>query len=145
MSRFLACLLVALALPAHAVDVRATLEAATILFDAPSLKGQKQFILSRDTPVEIIVQIEGWSKVREAGGAIAWVERKALGERKHLQVKNAYADILTAPDAASSLSFRAEQNVLLQIAEPSTTPGWVKVRHRDGQQGFVRIESVFGL
>jgi SH3-like domain-containing protein len=91
MTRLLACLLVALALPVQAVDVRATLEAATILFDAPSLKGQKQFILSRDTPVEIIVQIEGWSKVREAGGAIAWVERKALGERKHLQVKLPYA------------------------------------------------------
>jgi hypothetical protein len=47
--------------------------------------------------------------------------------------------------------FRAEQNVLLELAEPAAspsstaTPGWVKVRHRDGQTGFVRISQVFGL
>ena len=38
--------------------------------------------------------------------------------------------------------FRAEQNVLLELAESATslattaTPGWVKVRHRDGQAGL---------
>ena len=47
--------------------------------------------------------------------------------------------------------FRAEQNVLLELAEPATSPattahpGWVKVRHRDGQSGFVRVAQIFGL
>jgi hypothetical protein len=41
--------------------------------------------------------------------------------------------------------------VLLEIAEtassPSATtaPGWVKVRHRDGQVGFIRLAQVFGF
>ena len=30
-------------------------------------------------------------------------------------------------------------------ASAAATPGWVKVRHRDGQTGFVRITQVFGL
>ena len=30
-------------------------------------------------------------------------------------------------------------------ASATSTPGWVKVRHRDGQSGFVRISQVFGL
>jgi hypothetical protein len=47
--------------------------------------------------------------------------------------------------------FRAEPNVLLELAEPATSPsttsapGWVRVRHRDGVSGFVRISQVFGL
>jgi SH3-like domain-containing protein len=127
-----------------AVEMRATSEAATILFDSPSLKGQKQFVLARDIPLEVLVQIQGWVKVRDAAGTIAWVEQRNLGERRHLQIKNVYADILSAPDNQASVVFRAEQNVLLQL-EGLSHPGWVKVRHRDGQSGFVRIEAVFGL
>jgi len=61
------------------------------------------------------------------------------------------ADVRANPEDSAPLVFRAEQNVLLEMAEsassPATTtaPGWVKVRHRDGQTGFVRIAQVFGL
>jgi hypothetical protein len=32
-------------------------------------------------------------------------------------------------------------------SSPANTfaPGWVRVRHRDGQVGFVRVPQVFGL
>ncbi len=55
------------------------------------------------------------------------------------------------PDDSAALVFRAEQNVLLEMAEQAASaaataaPGWVKVRHRDGQTGFVRISQVFGI
>jgi hypothetical protein len=44
--------------------------------------------------------------------------------------------------------FKAEQNVVLELVDPayvSNTPGWAKVRHRDGQQGYIRIAQVWGL
>jgi SH3-like domain-containing protein len=136
---------------AAAVDFRSTAEAATLLYDAPSLKAKPMFVLGRDTPLEVIVPVEGWIKVRDAGGTIGWVERQALGDRRSLVVRVALAEIRAQPDDAAPLVFRAEQNVLLELAEPATgastttTPGWVKVRHRDGQSGFVRISQVFGL
>ncbi len=49
------------------------------------------------------------------------------------------------------LVFRAELQVLLEAAEAATSaattaaPGWIKVRHRDGQVGYVRVGQVFGL
>ncbi len=61
------------------------------------------------------------------------------------------AEVRERAEDAAPLVFRAEQNVLLELAEaassPSTTamPGWVKVRHRDGTGGYVRITQVFGL
>jgi SH3-like domain-containing protein len=141
----------AAAFPALATDFRSIADAATVLYDAPSAKAKPLYVLGRDTPLEVIVPVEGWIKVRDAGGTIGWVERQALGDRRSLVVRVALAEIRAQPDDAAPLVFRAEQNVLLELAEPATgastttAPGWVKVRHRDGQSGFVRISQVFGL
>jgi len=151
---FAAALIVAVAAFAGAVsaaEFRATAEAPTILYDGPSAKSKPQFLYGRDVPVEIIVIVEGWAKVRDAGGTIGWIERKALGDKRTLLVRTPVADVRERAEDAAPLVFRAEQNVLLELAEaassPSTTawPGWVKVRHRDGTGGYVRITQVFGL
>ena len=131
---------------AHA-DFRQTTDNATLAYEGPSSKATKQFIYSRGTPVEVVVTIEGWVKVRDATGTLAWIERKALGERSNVQVKAPTADVYSAPDAASPILFRADNGVLLQIVtpQPPNAGAWTQVRHRDGQTGFVRLDSVFGL
>jgi SH3 domain protein len=142
-----------LALPgfAAAAEYRSIGEPATVLYDAPSVKAKPLFVLGRDTPLEVIVPVEGWSKVRDAGGTIGWVEKKALADKRTLVVRTPLAEVRASPEDAAALVFRAEQNVLLDLAEGATSaattasPGWVKVRHRDGQTGFVRITQVFGL
>ena len=128
-------------------DFRQTSADATIAFEGPSAKATRQFIYSRGTPVEIVVQIEGWLKVRDAQGALAWVEKKALTERSNVQVKTPTADVLAAPDAASPIVFRAESGVLLTLVtpQPPNAGAWAQVRHRDGQTGFVRVDALFGL
>jgi SH3-like domain-containing protein len=136
---------------AGAAEFRSTADAATILYDAPSAKSKPLFVLGRDTPLEVIVPVEGWIKVRDAGGTIGWVEKRTLADRRVLVVRVPVAEVRANPDDAAPLVFRAEQSVLLELAEPAAgaastaTPGWVKVRHRDGQAGFVRIAQVFGL
>jgi SH3-like domain-containing protein len=108
-------------------------------------------VLGRDTPLEIIVPVEGWIKVRDVAGTIGWVERRTLSERRSLVVRTPVAEVRAEADDAAPLVFRAERGVLLELAEPASganstaNPGWVKVRHRDGQGGFVRIAQVFGI
>ena len=144
----------ALALAAGAVwgaEFMSTADAATILYDAPSARAKPLFVLGRDTPLEVIVPVEGWTKVRDAAGTIGWVDKRNLGERRSLVVRTPVAEVRANPDETAALAFRAEHGVLLELAEPASgatttaTPGWVKVRHRDGQTGFVRITQVFGL
>jgi SH3-like domain-containing protein len=143
----------ALALPGKVVaaDYRSVGEPAAVMYDAPSAKSTPMFVLGRDTPLEVIVPVEGWSKVRDAGGTIGWIEKSALAEKRTLVVRVPVAEVRASPDDGAPLVFRAEQNVILELAEAATsaattsTPGWVKVRHRDGQVGFVRITQVFGL
>jgi len=136
---------------ALAAEFRVTGEAPTLLYDAPSAKARPLFVYGRDVPVEVLVSVEGWTKVRDVGGAIGWIASKGLADKRMLVVRGAAADVRANPDDAAPVVFRAEQNVLLELAEsassPATTatPGWVKVRHRDGQVGFVRLPQVFGL
>jgi SH3-like domain-containing protein len=151
LARGAAIALVVAAGSSGAADFRSTVDPATVLYDAPSVKSKPLFVLGRDTPLEVIVPVEGWTKVRDASGTIGWVEKKAVADRRTLVVRVPVAEIHANPDDATPLVFRAEQNVLLELAEAASgatttaTPGWVKVRHRDGQSGFVRITQVFGL
>lgn len=134
-----------------AAEFRATAEQPTVLYDGPSSKSKPRYLYGRDVPVEVIVTLEGWAKVRDAGGTIGWIERKALADKRMLVVRAALADVRANPDDAAPVVFRAEQNVLLELAEtapsPSATsvPGWVKVRHRDGASGYARVTQLFGL
>jgi SH3-like domain-containing protein len=115
------------------------------------VKAKPLFVLGRDTPLEVIVPVEGWIKVRDVGGTIGWVEKRALADKRTLVVRVPLADVRAIPDDGAPVVFRAEQNVLLELAEPATSasttamPGWVGVKHRDGQAGYVRIAQVFGL
>jgi len=132
-----------ISLPACAVEYR-TVDTATVLYDAPSQRGVKLFVIRRDTPVEVVVSLEGWSKVRDAEGGLAWIEKKFLAQRRTVIVRSDRAEILAKAEEGASQVFEVERNVSLDHLE--TLPGgWVKVRHRDGQEGFVRANQVWGF
>lgn len=138
-------LLAALSLPgiAGALDYRAVGEAA-VLYDAPSQKARPLFVIAAGTPVEAVVTLDAWVKVRDARGDLAWIERRQLADRRVLQVRAARAQVRAEADEAASLVFEADPDVLLDLVEPGPA-GWVKVRHRDGQQGYVKVGQVWGL
>jgi SH3-like domain-containing protein len=132
----------AFALPVSAIEYR-TVNVATVLYDAPSLKGSKLFVVRRGTPVELVVNIEGWSKVRDAEGGLAWIEVSTLVKRRSVIVTAARAQVRQSADEAAAVVFEAEKNVSLEYIETGSG-GWIKVRHREGQVGFVRANQVWG-
>ncbi|ABB74428.1 SH3-like domain-containing protein [Nitrosospira multiformis ATCC 25196] len=114
-----------------------------IMYDAPSLKAGKVYVASRNLPVEAIVKVDGWVKVRDSEGALAWVEEKALSEKRHILVTSPLADVYQVATINSPLMFQVQQGVILEWLEPPAN-GWVRVRHRDGQTGYVRTSQVWG-
>jgi SH3-like domain-containing protein len=143
--------LLAWATAAGAADFRATGEAATVLYDAPSSRAKPMFVYGRDVPVETLVSVEGWTKIRDASGTIGWMQAKSLSDKRMVVVRAPFADVRTTADDSAPVVFRAERDVLLEVAETAesasatTMPGWLKVRHRDGQSGFIRLPQVFGF
>jgi SH3-like domain-containing protein len=127
----------------HAIDYRSVGEPA-VLFDTPSDKGRPLFIVSTGTPVEVVVVLAKWVKVRDPGGAISWIESASLSPQRTLMVTAPNAIVRRAPDPGSEPVFEAVKDVVLELAAPPAA-GWVQVRHRDGLAGFVRVTEVWGL
>lgn len=141
---FLAGVLCVLSYPVKAgMDFFSIAENATIMYDAPSVKSGKLFIAGANLPVEAIVNVEGWVKVRDSSGSLAWVEKNALKERRFVIVTTPLADIYHKAEEGADLVFQAQEHVVLEWLD-SNTPGWVRVRHQDGQSGFVRATQVWG-
>lgn len=132
-----------LALPAGAAEFRSLGERHAILYDAPSTRADRLFVASALYPFEVLVKLDHWTKVRDANGEVAWVENTALGTRPTVIVTVPLADVRAAPDPQSPLVFEAYKQVVLEVVEPPAN-GWLKVRHRDGQQGFIRASHVWG-
>ncbi|MDD2741050.1 MAG: SH3 domain-containing protein [Rhodocyclaceae bacterium] len=137
-------LLLAASLPALAIDYRSVVPPAAILFDSPSLKGKKLYLIKAQTPVEVIVKLDGWSKVRDAEGTLAWIETKLLAERRTVIVTASVAELRQADQMDGKLLAEFDKWVALEFVEPASM-GWAKVKHRDGLSGFVRSTQVWGL
>ena len=132
------------ALPAAAAEFRSLGDKAAILYDAPSTRADRLFVATRLYPFEVLVKLDHWTKVRDANGEVAWVENKALADRRTVLVTVAIADVRAAPNAQAPLVFEAYKQVLLEVIAPPAND-WVKVRHRDGQSGFIRVAHVWGV
>ena len=126
-----------------ALEFRSITEPAAILYDAPSSKAQKVFILSRGYPVEVVVKLEGWTKVRDDTGEFAWIENSHLSDRRTVMVKVASAEARQIASESSPVVFTAEKSVFLEVLDMAV--GWAKVRHHDGAVGFIKVSQLWGL
>ena len=138
-----ACALGCVSLSAAAADYKSVAEPA-IFYDAPTVRGKKLFVAPRGMPVEVVVAIEGWSKVRDRAGDMMWIERKAISDKRSVVVSVPQAQVRDKPEEGARVLLEAAENVSLELVEPLAL-GWAKVRHRDGVVGFVRANQVWGL
>jgi len=127
---------------AGAADFRSAAEAAVVLYDAPSAKARKLYIVNRGYPLEVVVQVEGWVKVRDAAGTLSWAETKALDNTRNVLLRTA-ATVRQKPADDAPVAFEAQRDLLLERLEAASA-GWVHVRHRDGSAGYVRATDVWG-
>lgn len=125
-----------------AADFRSVAEPAAVLYDAPSAKARKLYIVNRGYPLEVVVQVEGWLKVRDAAGELSWVEAKALDNARNVLLRTAVT-VRQKPAADAPAAFEAQRDLLLEVVD-GATGGWIHVRHRDGTAGYVRAADVWG-
>jgi SH3-like domain-containing protein len=113
--RCLALLIALLAAGANAAEFRAAAENAVILYDAPSTKARKLFIANRGYPLEVVVQVEGWVKVRDATGALSWAEVKSLDNSRNVLVRAASVALRQKPADDAPVVAELRRDVLLEL------------------------------
>jgi len=128
---------------AAAVEFRAVADNAAVLYDAPSIKAKKLYIVNHGYPLELVVQVGGWTKVRDASGGLSWIESKELTDKRTVMVKVPLAQIRQATDDNAPVVFQAQQNVILDLVAPGND-AWLQVRHEDGATGYIKASQVWG-
>ncbi len=139
----LCLLLVLLPLTVSALEFRSIAVPRAVLFDAPSAQAKKLFVIWEGYPVEIIVNLGDWVKVRDNQGGLTWIESRQLSPKRTVIVVQDNAEMRESADAAAPLVSRLQKDVVLDYLE--TTSGWVRVRHRDGLAGYVQTTAVWGF
>jgi SH3-like domain-containing protein len=129
---------------AIAVEYRSVVPAKAVSYDAPSKEASKLYILGGGYPIEVIVNLGEWLKVRDQLGSLSWVESKSLST-KRMALVLAKTEIKLSEDANSPILATVEKDVVLELVSPSIKNGWVKVKHRDGIIGYVQVASLWGV
>lgn len=127
----------------HAADYVSVSESNAILYDAPSIKAKKLFVVNRYMPFEQVVTLDSWVKVRDRSGGMYWVEKRVLSNKCYVFALLPLLDVRAEPDFGATRLFQVRQQVALERLE-STGTGWIKVRHQDGNVGYVRSTEVWG-
>jgi len=142
--RLLASVLLLAAPAAFAFDFKSVGPASVILYDTPSIKGTRMYIAPQGMPLQVVSSYGDWVKVRDANGELAWTPAKGLSARRNVLVRTPGAKVFAGPDERSQVLMTADRGVLLELVDP-TALTWIRVRHRDGIDGYVRANDVWGL
>lgn len=143
-SRLLASLLLLAAPAAFALDFKSVGTAPVILYDTPSSKGTKMYVAPRGMPLQVVSSYGEWVKVRDANGELAWTEARGLSARRNVVVRTPGAKVFASPEERAQVLMTADKGVVLELVDP-TAITWIRVRHRDGIDGYVRSNDVWGL
>ena len=128
---------------AAAIDFKAVGAMPAVMYDAPGQKARKMFIAPPGMPVEIVLVNGEWSRVRDATGELSWMESRLLTDQRTLVVEVPVATVRATASETAAPVFTAVKGVVLSLAEPIAS-GWIKVRHRDGETGFIKAGEVWG-
>ncbi|MEY3721932.1 MAG: hypothetical protein RL618_2451 [Pseudomonadota bacterium] len=138
-----ALLWLAAASGAAAADFKSVGPGPAIMYDAPAQKSRKLYVAPAGMPVEIVFANGDWTRVRDAAGDLSWMETRFLSPRRTFVVEVAQLTARSAANDNAPAVFTAAKGVLLELAEPISS-AWIKVRHRDGETGYVKASEVWG-
>jgi len=128
---------------AHALEYVSVADSSAILYDTPSLKGKKLFVINRFTPLEKVVNLQHWIKVRDSSGGLAWIESRAVSDKRFVVVNVALATVRQAPESNAPAVFHVSRGVAIESLGVNGG-GWIKARHQDGSTGFIKAIEVWG-
>jgi len=126
-------------------EFRSVASAKTILYEAPSATTKRVYLVGEGYPLEIIVNLGDWLKVRDPYGTLSWAESKNLQSKRTVIVKADKANIYKDPESKSSLVATIEKDVVIELSDPLIANGWIKVRYQQDLDGYLQTSQVWGI
>ena len=126
-------------------EFRSVASPKTILYEAPSATTKRVYLVGEGYPLEIIVNLGDWLKVRDPYGTLSWAESKNLQSKRTVIVKVDNANIYKDPESKSALVATIEKDVVIELSDPLIANGWIKVRYQQDLDGYIQTSQVWGI
>jgi len=126
-------------------EFRSVASSKTILYEAPSATTKRVYLVDEGYPLEIIVNLGDWLKVRDPYGTLSWAESKNLQSKRTVIVKVDKANIYKDPESKSALVATIEKDVVIELSDPLIANGWIKVRYQQDLDGYIQTSQVWGI
>ncbi len=116
---------------------------ATTIRTTPSARGEAQGEVFAGFPLQIVESKGDWAEVVDFEGDKGWVNNSMISPRKAVIVKEQKIELREAPntDAGNQIVVTARYGVTFTPLESKGE--WLKVRHEDGTEGWLRSDQVW--
>jgi len=115
------------------------------LHEAPSDSTKKSYIVTKGYPLEVIVSLKEWKKVKDHEGLINWIKTSDLSSKRTvLNLKN--NSIYLEPSTVSPMLAKVNENVTLELLDSKKIDDWLKVYSKVGDiEGFIKASDLWGI
>jgi len=119
---------------------------SALLFEGPSATTKKLYIVTEGYPLEIMVNLKDWKKVRDHTGNISWIQSNLVDKFRTVMTIKDNVNLYHKANLQSSKLGQVSEFVVLNLNSTLVTDGWVNVQSQlEGLSGFVRLEKLWGL
>jgi len=109
-----------------------------------ALASKKVYVLGKHYPVEVIVNLGKWVKIRDHFGKLNWIQGKDLAAKRHGIVLEPKIDIKQLPNKKGAVLATLEKGVIVELMT-ATSNGWIKVKHVSGIVGYIPATVLWGV
>ena len=96
-----------------------------------------------DLPIRVVRVYREWRQIEDPAGTKGWMLVSLLADRRTgIVIGEGYAEMRESPDAASSVRFRAEPNVVGRVSRCGS--GWCYFDVR-GRGGYIATDRLWGV
>jgi SH3 domain protein len=117
-----------------------------VLFEGPSKTTEKMYIVTEGYPLEVLVSLKDWKKVKDHNGKISWIESKNIHNERTVLITKDDAVIFNQANERSHKLANVDKFVVLKLNSPILIGNWAQVKTQiEGLIGFINSAEVWGL
>ncbi len=131
-----------LAASAGAAEILSVKNESANFREGPGEKHPVVFAADRFYPVEVVEKKDGWTKVKDFEGDVAWVAERLLTKQETVVVEGDRVNVREKANTTSEIAFKAERGEVFKVDERSGK--WLKVVDANGDGGWIRDDMVWG-
>ena len=116
------------------------------LHEAPSQSTKKAFIVTKGYPLEVIVSLKEWKKVKDHEGLINWIKTSDLSSKRTVLNLKGENSIYLEASSESPMLAKVNETVALELLDEKKIDDWVKVYSKVGDiEGFIKATDLWGI